>query len=148
MTVKGAFHVNLSGPFEARAALLEAFAQESIAARYISAPSSALDEQAKGWVRAEFHEGTDSPSVDFQRGCRERATTLGEQFGYTLRSYGVVVGAAAQLSHVVDKRSGALIMKGFNLTDDFLPVIAEQTGIPAEYLELREPPDVWTAPEA
>ncbi|MFJ4550322.1 hypothetical protein ACIP4X_14010 [Streptomyces sp. NPDC088817] len=147
MTVKGAFTVELSGPYEARAALLEALAEASIAAQHIPPSAAGLDEEAKGWVRAEFHEGTDSPSVDFQRDCLEKTTAIGEQYGYVLRSHGIVVGAAAQLSHVVDKRTGALVIKGFNMTEDDLAVIAEQAGVPVEFLEFREPPGVWDVPE-
>jgi hypothetical protein len=148
MTVKGAFFIELSGPFEARAALLDAFARESIAARYIAAAAAGLDEEAKGWVKAEFHEGVDSPSSDFQQACLAKATTLGEQFGYQLRSHGVVIGGSSQLSHVVDSRSGGLVLKGFNLDAEALPDIARMTGIPVEFLELREPPGLWSVPEA
>lgn len=148
MTVKGAFTVELSGPYEARAALLDAFRHESIAARYTDPPSPNLDEQAKGWVEASFHEGTDSPSVEFQRECLEKATALGEQFGYQLRSHGIVTAGPAQLKHIVDKRTGTLVMKAFNLTEEDLPAFADRIGLPAEFLELREPPGLWNIPEA
>ncbi|QCR49838.1 hypothetical protein [Streptomyces sp. SGAir0924] len=148
MTVKGAFTVELSGPYEARAALLDAFARESIAAHYKNSPSPNLDEEAKGWIDARFHEGTDSPSADFQRDCLAKAQALGEQFGYEMRSYGVVVGAAAQLSHIIDKRTGELVMKAFNVTEENLSDLARAIGLPAEFLELREPPGLWDVPEA
>lgn len=148
MTVKGAFTIELSGPIEARAAFLEALTQDSIAAQAIAPAARGLDEEAKGWVRAEFHEGTDSPSPEFQQACLAKVTGLGEQFGYQLRSHGVVVGAAAQFSHVIDTRTGAVVLKGFNLTKEAFPFIAEQTGVPVEYLELRDPPGVWAIPEA
>jgi hypothetical protein len=127
MTVKGAFTVELSGPYEARAALLDAFAQDSIAARYKASPSPDLDEEAKGWIEARFHEGTDSPSVDFQRDCLDKA---------------------AQLSHIVDKRTGALVMKAFDVTEETLPDFARVIGVPADSLELREPPGLWDVPKA
>ncbi|MEU9640917.1 hypothetical protein [Streptomyces sp. NPDC048188] len=149
MTTKNALSVDLSGPYEARAALLEACAQASISARYIASSRTGLDEESKGWIRAEFHEGTDgSPSLDFQRTSRERIERLGEQFGYVVRSYGIVVGTSAQLSHIVDKRTGVVVMKAFNVTEENLPALAEHIGIAAELLELREPPGVWDVPEA
>ncbi|NUS79182.1 MAG: hypothetical protein HOV70_23690 [Streptomyces sp.] len=149
MTAKNAVTVELSGPFEARAALLDACAEASISAQYISAPSSELDEQAKGWIRAEFHEGTDdSPSLEFQRSSREKVEALGAQFGYIVRSYGIVTATAAQLKHIVDKRTGALVMKAFNVTEESLPAFAKHIGLPAEFLELREPPGLWDVPEA
>ncbi|WP_143661728.1 hypothetical protein [Streptomyces sp. st170] len=148
MTVKGAFSVDLSGPYEARAGLLEAFAEASISARYASPSATGLDEESKGWVCAEFHEGTDSPSAEFQHECLSRATALGERFGYVLRSYGVVVGAAAQLSHVVDTRTGALVIKAFNMTEDGLASIADQFGVPVEFLQIQESPGLWNLPDA
>jgi hypothetical protein len=146
MTVKGAFTVDLSGPYVARGSLLEAFAAASISARYTASQAVGPNEETKGWVRAEFHEGTDSPSSEFQQDCLRKSISLGEQFGYVLRSHGVVIGAAPQMSHIVDKRTGALVSKGFNLTDDSLGIFAEQLGVPVEFLELREPSGVWDVP--
>lgn len=148
MSAKGAFTITLSGPYEARDALLEAFAGASIAARYASPDRPGLDEEAKGWVQAEFHEGTDSPSAEFQRERMSQTTALAEPFGYELRGHGIVVGGAAQLRHVVDKRTGALVIKGFNMPDEALLIVAEETGIPVEYLEFRDPPGMWDIPEA
>ena len=148
MSVKGAFTITLSGPYEARGAILEAFAEASIAARYTAPDRVGLDEEAKGWVEAQFHAGTDSPSIEFQQDCMSRTTALAEPFGYEHRSHGVVLAGAAQLRHIVDKRTGALVMKGFGWPDEALPIIAEQIGIPVEYLEFREPPGMWDVPTA
>lgn len=148
MTVKGTFSVELSGPYEARSALLEAFAADSVAARYIAPQATGPDEEAKGWVTAEFHEGTDSPSSEFQHDCLSKATAIGEQFGYVLRSHGIVVGGAAQMRYIVDARTGDVVIKGFNVGPEFLAIIAEETGIPVEHLEVREPPGMWDVPSA
>ncbi|MFJ8349745.1 hypothetical protein ACIQ9J_25955 [Streptomyces sp. NPDC094153] len=148
MTVKGAFGVELSGPYEARAALLEAFAKASIAAQYIPPTVAGLDEEAKGWVRAEFHEGTDSPSLEFQQECLARVTAAAEQFGYEFRASSVVVGAAAQLVHVVDTRTGAVIMKSFGEpAPEELVALAHHSGIPFEAIAVREPDGLWDVPE-
>ncbi|MFC5639710.1 hypothetical protein [Streptomyces bullii] len=138
----------MSGAYEARSALLEAFAEASIAARYISPEATGPDEESKGWVRAEFHEGQESPSSEFQQDCLSRATKLGEQFGYVIRSYGIVMASAAQLRHVINKRTGKLVTKGFNLSERDLGWPERQFGVPAEFLELQEPPGVWDVPEA
>ncbi|WP_405739829.1 hypothetical protein OG885_38075 [Streptomyces sp. NBC_00028] len=148
MTIRGALTVELSGPYEARTALLDAFAAESIAARYITPQAVGPDEEGKGWVRAEFHEGTDSPSADFGQDCLSRCTSIGQQFGYVLRSHGVVIGGAAQMRHIVDTRTGELVIKGFNVGPEFLAIISEETGIPVKYLDVREPPGMWDVPEA
>ncbi|MFF7763140.1 hypothetical protein [Streptomyces griseorubiginosus] len=147
MTVKGAFTVDLSGPYESRGALLEALAAASISARPTTPQAGGLDEEAKGWVSADFHEGTDdNPSLDFQQRCLSRCTELGERFGYVVRSYGVTIGAAAQMRHIVDSRTGVLVTKAFNVNEDLLKSIAEQTGIPAAYLEVQELPGLWNLP--
>ncbi|MCT9010013.1 hypothetical protein [Streptomyces rhizosphaerihabitans] len=147
MSVKGAFTITLSGPREARTDLLKAFATSSIAARRTGPDRVGLDEEAKGWVEASFHEGTDSPSSGFQQECMSRTTAIAERFGYELRSQSVTVAGAAEFRHVVDTRTGAVVVRGFGLLDDGLPIIAEEMGIPVEYLEFREPPGVWDIPE-
>jgi hypothetical protein len=146
MPVRGAFTIEMSGPYEARAALLEAFAEASIAARYISPEATGPDEESKGWVRAEFHEGQESPSSEFQQACLSRAAELGEQFGYVTRSYGIVMASAAQLKHVVDTRTGKLVTKGFKLSERDLGWLERQFGVPAEFLEFQEPPGMWDVP--
>ncbi|MEY2243181.1 hypothetical protein AB8A21_09595 [Streptomyces sp. BF23-18] len=146
MSVIGAFSVTLSGPYDARGALLEAFAAASIAAGYVASEVEGLDEESKGWVRTEFHEGTDAPSGEFMQAAVSRCTALGEQFGYELRSQGVTVAGAAQFQHVVDTRTGAVVMRGFNFPDDALHVISQEYGIPLERLELRDPPGLWDVP--
>lgn len=146
MSVKGAFHATLSGPYDARGALLEAFAEASISARHVAPDRQGLDEESKGWVQAEFHDGTDSPSGEFQHEALSRTTAIGERFGYELRSHGITVAGAAQLKHVVDTRTGAVVVKGFNFPDDAVEVVSQEFGIPSEYLELRDPPGVWDVP--
>jgi hypothetical protein len=148
MTVKGTFTVELSGPYEQRDALLRELAGASIAAQYIAPSAEGPDEEAKGWVRAEFHEGTESPGADFQRACLDKTTALGARFGYELRSHGIVVSGASDLRHIVDKRTGKVLMKGFGFPPNAVRLFAEETGIPLEYLELREPPGMWDVPEA
>ncbi|MFJ8599020.1 hypothetical protein ACIREM_09875 [Streptomyces shenzhenensis] len=126
-----------------------AFADAAIAARTANPDRPGLDEEDKGWVEAEFHEGTDSPSVNFQRECMDRATAVAGPLGYELRSYGVVVAAAAQLRHIVDSRTGGLVMKSFgDMSDKAMAIISEQFGIPVEFLEVKEPPGMWDLAEA
>lgn len=146
MSVKGAFAITLSGPYEGRSKLLQAMTSAGIAAQVCSADRVGLDEEAKGWIEATFHQGTDSPDVDFQRACLERVTSLAEPAGYETRSYGIVMAGAAQMTHVVHKETGEVVMKAFNMTPEGLPKLARVLGVDADLLELREPPGLWDVP--
>lgn len=146
MPVKGAFTVRLSGPLEARDQLVQTLTEAGIAARATKPDFSGEDEAAHGWIRADFHEGTEKPSVEFQRASRERVESLGEPVGYTVRSYGVAISGGAQKVIVVHKATGQVVAKGFDLTPDRLPALARALGFPAEDLEIREPPGQWDIP--
>lgn len=149
MSVKGTITITLSGPSKARDTLLEAFADASIAAREARPDRTGPDEEAKGWVTAEFRQGTDSPSGDFQQECMARATAVAGPLGYEQRGHGVVMAGAAQLMYVIDRRSNQVVMKHFgDMPAEALAILSEELGIPKEFIEITEPPGLWTVPDA
>ncbi|WP_394425477.1 hypothetical protein [Streptomyces sp. SGAir0957] len=147
MTVKGTFTINLSGPYDRRAELLEALADASIAAQPTAPAVAGVEEETKGWVQAEFHDGTDSPDSDFQQSCMDRIAVVSSQFGYERRSHGVVLGGAAEFREIVDTRTGEVLMKGWGFPPNAARIYAEEMGMPMEFLELRERPGTWDVPE-
>ncbi|MGW0412939.1 hypothetical protein ACWDZX_16810 [Streptomyces collinus] len=149
MSVKGAFTITLSGPAEQRDALLDAFACASIAARASVPDRTGAEEEAKSWVEAEFHDGSDSPGSDFQQQCMARVAAVADPLGYEMRSAAMTVAAAADLVHVIDKRTGNVVMQHFGpLPQEALVILAEELRIPAAFLEITEPPGPWDVPEA
>ncbi|MFD5477071.1 hypothetical protein [Streptomyces hawaiiensis] len=78
-----------------------------------------------------------------------RATAVAGPLGYEQRSHGVVMAGAAQLMYVIDRRSNQVVMKHFgDMPAEALAILSEELGIPKEFIEITEPPGLWTVPDA
>lgn len=139
--------ITLSGPAEQRDVLLDAFERACIAAHPSRPDREGAQEEAKGWVEAQFHEGVDSPSSEFQQSCMARVATVAGSFGYEHRGHGITVAGPMDVKYVVDKRTGAVVMRNAGpMPDEALTIISEEFGIPAEFLEITDPPGLWDVP--
>jgi hypothetical protein len=149
MPVRGTFHMTFSGPPEQIAAVLKALTAAGFAAKGVQSPYPGdPQESALVWVEASTHEGTDSPSAEFEVASLDRAQQAVEPHGYRLRIHGSTVGGIADQREVVQASTGEVLVRTWAESWDagVLAEVSELFGIPVEDLELRELPGLWDLP--